>query len=150
MLTRRTVLASSVAASLTLVAPAAASEVSDNKKIAKRYIDEVYNARNMAVLDEIVSPNFVPTNPDDAPGIEALKARIDQALEFNTYMVDGIAYEIDAMAGEKANVFVRGWVNGTNSSGKKISAAFFVHLVFEAGLIVGAWNLMDQTALMGI
>jgi steroid delta-isomerase-like uncharacterized protein len=40
-----------------------------NKAIVRRYIDEVWNKGNMAVVDELVAANAVDHDPNNPPGL---------------------------------------------------------------------------------
>lgn len=148
---RRHALALTGIAGLLKLNPALAKEdIKGNKFAAKRYINDVWNERSLDTVNEIFSPRFVPANEDDAEGLDALKDRLDQMLEMNTYIVEKIRYEIVDVTGEAENVFIRGNVTGTSSSAKKVKATFFVQLKFDGGLIVSEWSLFDQLAMMGL
>ncbi len=150
-LSRRSAIAlAGIAATSRLTVARAAEDVQANKAAAKRYIDEVWNKRSLGVIDEIFSPEFIPTNDDEVEGLDALKQRLDQTLEYNTYSVEDIQYEIVVIAGEAENVFIRGLVTGKSSSAKKIKAPFFVHLKFDGGLIVSELSVFDQLAMIGV
>ena len=149
-LDRRTAVSVAAFGALAKVAPTLAKEnPKANKAVAQRYIDEVLNAGNMATLDEIVSPQFTPVNPDDAPGVEGLKARLSQMLQINTYTVKDVSYGVATAVAESNYVLLRGDVKGTSSAGKKIDATFFVELKFSGGLIVAEWSVFDQKAMFG-
>ena len=49
--------------------------VEENKKIARRFVDEVLNNKNLAALDELVAEDFVELDPlpGQAQGREGLK-----------------------------------------------------------------------------
>lgn len=151
MVTRRTVLAGSGLMALATAIPASAKEDSEAiKAAALRWITEVLNGQNYGVLDEIVSPDYVSPNADDAPGIDALKSRVQSARESDGYSVKDPKYTTEDSAVKSPNVFIRGSITGANDRGKNIHATFFAEFVFSGGLIVSHYFLEDQTALYGI
>src|SRR5712692_3968146 len=53
----------------------------DNKANARRFIEEVWNQGNLAVIDEITSPNYVDHDPAmTVQGIEGLKQFVSMYL----------------------------------------------------------------------
>jgi hypothetical protein len=147
---RRAALSLAGMAVVAVASPVAAKEdPTANKKVAQQYIDEVWNKQNLSLLDQIVSPDFKPSHADDAPGIDGLKQRLGQALQFNGFAVQHATYAVATMAAEGSYVFLRGDLKGTSSAGKKIDAPFFVELKFVNGLVVQEWSVTDQTALFG-
>ena len=150
MISRRSALIGAGVSAMALAVPATAAEDNTaNKATAQRYIDEVLNNGNTAILAEIVSPDYVSPNPDDAPGIDAYKARLDSKLQTDSYLLKHIKYSADDIAVKSPNVFVRGYVTGTSTQGKAIKALYFIEFAFKDGLIVTDWLLRDETAVMG-
>lgn len=150
MTTRRSLLAMSAASAALIALPASAKEDNEaNKASALRFIDEVFNQKNLGVVDDLVSPAYESPNPDDAPGIDALRSRLDSDMTYGTFLVDDAVYATEDTAVKSPNVFVRGVITGS-SQGKKISAVFFAEFTFSGGLIAKHWLLRDQTALMGL
>ena len=46
----------------------------DNKAIVRRYIEEIYNKRNLEIADELVTENYVNyTGFETVKGVEGLK-----------------------------------------------------------------------------
>lgn len=148
---RRTVLSLAAVAGLSVATPVmAAEDNAANKATAERYITEVLNGGNVGVLDEIVSPEYVSQKPDEAAGIDALKTRVDQMNQFDGFSVADRTYTIEAMAVKSPNVFVRGYITGTSSGGKKVNAVYFYQFEFRDGLIVTDWSLRDEIGLLGL
>lgn len=148
---RRAVLSAAGIAAVAFAAPASAAEDNAaNKMTAERYINEVLNGGNVGVLDEIVSADYTPQAADEAAGIDALKTRVDQMNQFDGFTVTERVYSIEAMAVKSPNVFVRGYITGTSSGGKKINATYFYQFEFKDGLIVTDWSLRDEVALLGL
>jgi hypothetical protein len=148
---RRAALSLAGVAAVSVAAPTMAKEdVKANKTTTQIYINTIWNNGDMSALDAIVSPKFTPSKADDAPGIEGLKQRLSQMLQFNGFTVNNIKYGLHDLAGDGAFVFGRGSVTGTSSAGKKIDASFFVELKFSGGLIVTEWSAFDQSAMLGL
>jgi predicted ester cyclase len=57
--------------------------VEANKAIVRRFIDEILNKGDVAVIDEIVAADYVRHMPggQDIPGPAGLKAQVEQAKE---------------------------------------------------------------------
>ena len=148
---RRVVLSVAGLSALAMAAPTSAAEDNAaNKATAERFVNEVLNGRNFGVMDEIVSPEYESQNPDDAPGRDAYKTRLSQKLEFDGYMVENMTHSIEDMAVRSPNVFVRGYVTGTSTGGKKVNAVYFIQFRFRDGMIVTDWMLRDEIAMMGL
>lgn len=151
MVSRRAILSAAGVSAVSLAIPASAKEDNEaNKATALRFINEVLTGGNVGILDEIIAETYESPNPDDAPGRDALKSRIDNDIQYQSYSIEGAVYTTDDIAIKSPNVFVRGYVQGANTQGKKIDAVYFAEFKFEGGLIVTHWLLKDEIALMGI
>jgi predicted ester cyclase len=54
----------------------------ENKALVRRYIEEAYNKRNLAIIDELVAATYTvhPSPPDRKPGIEGERQFVSMAL----------------------------------------------------------------------
>jgi predicted SnoaL-like aldol condensation-catalyzing enzyme len=132
----------------TMAATPSAQEV--NKTAATNYINEVWNKGNVAAIDQLVSPDFVPSDPNDAPGVDAFKARVTASLRSANSFVKNLQYTIEDTLGDGDKVVLRGHLTGSSSQGKKINATYFNEFQFKDGLIVSGWSLVDQSAIFGL
>lgn len=148
---RRAALSLAGIAAVAVAAPVRAGTTTEaNKTTAKNYINEVWGKGNVAAIDQFVSPDVRPSDPNDAPGLDAFKARVQNGIQSAAAFVKNIHYTIEDIAAESDRVFIRGAINGASSAGKKINAAYFDELQFKDGLIVAEWSLVDRTALLGM
>lgn len=147
---RRSVIAAAGISALSFVAPASASPESDAMKaVAQRFVDEVLTAGNLSVIDDLFADTYESPNPEDAPGREAYKTRLDDDLSFDKYQATDIKYSIENTAITGKNLLLRGQVTGISTQGKKINAVYFVQFAFADGLITSAWFLRDERTISG-
>lgn len=150
MVSRRAFCAVSGLAAVGSVLPASAKEDSEViKAIALRFVDEVLTAGNTSALPELVSPNYESANDEDAPGLDAYQTRLDNYIQFRSYLITSIAFAVEASAVKSPNVFVRGHVTGADTQGKKVDALFFIQFEFQGGLITKVWSLVDDYTIDG-
>jgi len=124
-----------------------------NKLLVRRYYDEVLNGRNLAVLDDILSPAFrsrMSNNPD--VGFEGYKAAVVQT---HTTLPDTHVDIQDQFA--EGNRVVTRWVAtathqgnfaGIPPTGKKVTVtAIHIHRI-ENGKIVELWEEINLFGLI--
>lgn len=127
----------------------------DNKAVLRRLFEEVANAKNLDVIDEIVSVDAVdhdafPGMP--ANGLEAYKAVFgaSQAAFSDFHMT------IHDMIAEGDQVAIRATVSGTHdgefmgirATGKTISIGAVEVFEVKDGKITGRWGTPDRATLM--
>lgn len=148
---RRAVLSASGIAAVSLAAPAsAANDSAAMKAAAQRFVDEVLNGGNVAVIDELYAENYESSNPDDAPGRDAYKTRLGNKIETDGYLVTDTAFSVESMATNGGDLLLRGFVTGTSTRAKKIKALYFMQFRFKDGLVVTDWMLRDEASMMGM
>jgi len=127
----------------------------DNKAVIRRLFDEVSNARNLNVLDEIVAEDAVehdgfPGMPDTGP--EAYRAVYGGShAGFSDFHM-----ELHDLIAEGDNVAVRATVRGTHDgefigippTGKAISVGVVEIFEVKDGKITGRWGAPDRATLM--
>jgi steroid delta-isomerase-like uncharacterized protein len=128
--------------------------VEENKAIYRRFVDEIINQGNFALVDQLFAANYVDHNaPPGAPGgLEGVKAVF--AL-FRTGFPD-VHFTIDRMVGEGDKVAT--WVtgHGTNNgsfmgippSGKEATWASTGIFRVVNGKIVEHWGTPDLASLL--
>lgn len=127
----------------------------DNKALARRLYDEVINAGNLDLLDELVADDFVeheafPGMP--ATGPEAPKAVLGM---FKAAFSD-MKFTVEDMIAEGDKVVVRATVTGTHDgefmgippTGKSFSASAIDIVEIKDGKATAHWGLTDQAAMM--
>jgi len=127
----------------------AADATKANIALAKTFVADVLNGGNSGTIDTIVDPNIAASNPNDAPGADAFKARIASWVQTIGYSVKGGKFTTKSVVASGNDVIVRGYITGSSSQGKAISATYFVQLTVKSGLIVGSWHAHDFNALIG-
>ncbi len=127
----------------------------ENKARSRRFIEEVWNQGNMAVVDEIVAPDFVnhtALDPNEAPGPEPTKAFV---TAMRTAFPD-LQVKVDDMVAE-GDMTVSRWtatgthrgdfmgIPATNKVGTTSGMTMSRH---KGGKIVEAWAQQDMMGLM--
>lgn len=120
-----------------------------NKEIDRRYLEEVYNKGNIALVDEFITPNYVYHGPGgvEIKGIEGMK---QFAIELRTYFPDNV-FTIEDTVAEGDKVMYRwsqratssGWRGIEATIGKKIVMTGFMLDRFEGSKIAESWESVD-------
>jgi len=125
----------------------------ENEALVRRFFDEVCNARDLDVADEIIAADYVSHIPQTPPGEgpEGVKAAIaiyQDALEGH--------WDVQEMHSAGDRVFTRwvgrgthvGEINGIAPTGATIAVeALSVHRVAD-GLIAEDWTVWDALGLL--
>ena len=74
-----------------------ADETARNLATVKRLFAEVYNDANLEHVDQIISPDYVPSDPDLAPGIDAYRARQETSIADFAEAYTSYTFVIDDM-----------------------------------------------------
>ncbi len=126
----------------------------DNKVLMRRFVEEVFNKKNLAAIDEFIAPDhvdhtlppFLPTTP------EGTKRAIDMYL---TAFPD-LCITIEDMIAEGDKVVVRYTSRGTQKgafggippTGKQVTVSSIVIARMAGGKIVEEWGLDDQMGML--
>ena len=125
-----------------------------NKAIARRLLEEVWNKGNLKVLDEYVAAgatNHDPNNPI-APGPEGLKqiaslyrsAMPDLHFKLDHELADGdyVVHRITATGTQ------RGDLPGIPATGKRATVTGVITTRFKDGKVAEGWSLFDQLGML--
>jgi predicted ester cyclase len=125
----------------------------ENKASARRFLEEVMNQGDVAVIDEVSSPDFEDhtSPPGVPPGNEGFKAFVGA---FRTAFPD-LHYTIDDELAEGDKVVqrvtgsgtMRGDFQGMPASGKSATWGEIHITRFENGKAVEHWGVVDQFAM---
>ncbi len=127
----------------------------ENKANSRRFLDEVLNRGNLAVIDELTGPNFVDHSlpPGVPPTIEGVKAFFTM---FRAAFPD-LHYTIEDEVAEGDRVWqrstghgtMRGDFQGMPASGKEATWSE-IHIVrFDAdGKTAEHWGVVDQVGML--
>jgi steroid delta-isomerase-like uncharacterized protein len=129
--------------------------MTDYKRIAERWFEEVLSEGKMEVIDELCSPDHVEHNPlpgTDPVGLAGIRegvTRVRAAFPDIEVTVEDIVVEGDQLA---ARTTLRGTHEGeffgVPATGKRIEVSRYDFVRFEDGLAVEHWGTIDSAALM--
>jgi steroid delta-isomerase-like uncharacterized protein len=125
----------------------------ENEALVRRFFEELYNARNVDVADEIIAADFVnhvPQNPsaEGPEGIKATVAAYEERLDAH--------WDIQEMHSTGDRVFVRwigsgthvGELNGIAPTGATISIEALAMFRIADGKIAEEWTVYDALGLL--
>jgi steroid delta-isomerase-like uncharacterized protein len=126
-----------------------------NKATARRFIDEVVNRGNVAVIDELAGPNYVdhtaaPGMPPTAEGQKAFITMFRAAFPDLHYTIEDTVAEGDRLVQRNtAHGTMKGDFMGMPASGKEATWSE-IHIVrFDAdGKAVEHWGVVDQLGML--
>ena len=125
-----------------------------NKALVRRLVDEVFNRRNVSVVDELLAPDFIEHEviPGLPPGREGAK----QMFVMLHGAFPDFKGSIDDLIAEGEKVVMRWTWTGTQKgefmgmppSGKRMSIGVIDIIRFSGGKAVEHWGISDNLALM--
>jgi steroid delta-isomerase-like uncharacterized protein len=127
----------------------------DTKAIARRFLEEAFNSGNLAVVDELVAPEFVNHDaalPEPGVGIEAAKASITGYRE----AFPDLRLTIEQQLAEGEYVTTRWSARGTHQgnlmgmapTGKQATVTGITIDRIVDGRFVESWTNWDTLGLM--
>lgn len=124
-----------------------------NKQLIRLFLQRV-NAGDLAVVDELLSDDFI--EHEEIPGLPANKAGVRQMFEMFQAAFAGAQFEVDDVIADGDTVSVRARLTGTHhadfmgvpASGNKISVGIADYFRIDDGVMVEHWGVMDTGALM--
>jgi predicted ester cyclase len=126
----------------------------ENKAITRRFLNEVANGGNIAVLDDLYTPNFVDRSvPPGVPGTtEAAKgfwSMFRAAFPDLRYTLEDEVVEGDKIAQRfTAHGTMRGDFQGMPASGKEATWSEIHIIRFADGKVVEHWGVVDQLGML--
>lgn len=128
--------------------------IGENKRIARRYIEDLWAKGNLDLLDHLISERFVNHSPapDEPPGIDGIKGGIEI---FHNGFSD-IKFAIEDLVTEEDKIVIRGLFQGIHTgeflgvppTQKEITMTWIIILQIEDGKITDRWANMDDLGLM--
>ena len=123
----------------------------ENLILARRYVDEFMNKRDLDLADEIIAPDFTHTllGFGDTHGREAWKQTVQAIVD----AMPDAQWTVDEMVAQGDTVVVRWTFAGTHSgsdwagwpaAGNKISTPMVVFFYFAEGKIASGRSLADS------
>jgi steroid delta-isomerase-like uncharacterized protein len=125
-----------------------------NKANARRFIDEVVNAGNVAVIDELSSPNFVdhtapPGVPPTAEGTKVFLAMLRAAFpDLHATIEDQVAEGDRVVQRVTTHGTMSGDFQGMPASGKEATWSGIHITRFADGKAVEHWGVVDQLGML--
>jgi steroid delta-isomerase-like uncharacterized protein len=126
----------------------------ENKVLMSRFLEEVFNKKNLAVIDEFIAPNhvdhtlppFLPTTP------EGTKRAIDMFLkafpDVHLTVEDMITEGDKVVTRYTSRGTLKGAFIGIPPTGKQITVSSIIIARIVDGKIVEEWGLDDQMGMI--
>ena len=126
----------------------------ENKAAAQRFIDEILNRGNVAIIDEAVSPDIVDHQPPPGvpPGREGLKLFLTSFRgafpDLHYTVVEAIAEGDRVVQLTSARGTMKGDFAGMPASGKTATWDEIHISRFKDGKVVEHWGVVDQLGML--
>src|SRR5438552_5739601 len=124
-----------------------------NKDVVRRFLEEVWNAGNLDVVDELIAPDYVNhTDPGQPPGPEGVKPLVTQ---FRSAFPD-VHNAIEDVVAEEDRVAVRVTIRGTHKgelfgippTGKHATITGMAFYRVANGQLAEHWVVRDHLGLL--
>jgi steroid delta-isomerase-like uncharacterized protein len=125
-----------------------------NKALAKRVWDEMFNQRNIAVIDELFASDYVFHGPQgqELKGTENLKKFLSQFLEAFPDLhlkINDLVAEGDKVASRVTMTGThKGELHGIAPTGKEVTTTIILITRFIDGKVVEDWESRDDLGLL--
>ena len=129
--------------------------VEDNKRLVRRWTDEVWNQGKLDLIDELVAPDYVrqdPAWPEEVQGREGLRqyvSTVRQAFTDLQVTIEDIIAEADKVVVRwRAKATHQGDFLGIRPTWREIAmAGISIHRI-ASGRIAETWDRYDALGLM--
>ena len=129
----------------------------DNKALVRRFIEEVWNQRNLAIFDELTASNFLFHDPD-LPTVRTYEDFKQWIIESLTAFPD-LHLTIEEQIAEGDQVVTRWTSRGTHTgdlvkpmplpaTGKQVTISGTDIARFAGGKVIELWHLADALSYM--
>lgn len=127
--------------------------VETNTAVSNRWYEEVFNAGNLALIDELFAPNFVDHDPSNPlPGLEGVRQLVsmyrgafpDLHLTIEDEITEGDRV-VTRFTGRGTH---KGSLMGIPPTGKRVTITAIDILRFENGKIAEHWGNQDLLGMM--
>jgi len=129
--------------------------IEENKAIARRFFEEVWNNGNLAVADELLAPNIIFHLPGKSEGVIGDRESYKQVVRRNRTAFPDLQEEIEDIIAEGDRVVARWLWQGTHQgewhgytpTGKKFTYGGITILRIADGKIVEDWFYSELLGL---
>jgi len=126
----------------------------ENRRVVRRVVDEAWNSGNVAVIDELLSPDYVLHIPSREEGVDREGYRV--AINMYRAALSEFRLAIDEMIVNEDRVITRWTISGTHRgpymgltpTDKPITLAGISIRRIEGGKIAEEWVASDMLGLM--
>ncbi len=126
----------------------------DPKVIIRRFYDEVINGRNLALLDELTTPDFI--EHEDVAGVAPGREGAKQFFSMVQGGFPDFRMNVEDVIAEGDKVVVRSRLTGTHegefmgvaATGKTIDVSVIDIVLFSEGKVAEHWGVTDTGGLM--
>jgi predicted ester cyclase len=131
-----------------------ADDVEQNTQIVRRLYDELFTKWNLAVIDEVFSPEYLghempPGTPRGPEGIRRLYARFREGLPDIRFTVEDLIAGGDRVVVRwRVNATHRGVVQGIPPTGAQVSFEGIAIYRLSKGKVVERWVVADRAGLL--
>lgn len=126
----------------------------DKKVIIKRFYDEVINERNLELLDELTTPDFI--EHEEVAGVASGREGAKQFFSMVQSAFPDFRMNVEDIISEGDKVVVRSKLTGTHkgefmgvpATGKSISVSVIDIVLFSEGKVAEHWGVTDTGGMM--
>jgi steroid delta-isomerase-like uncharacterized protein len=125
-----------------------------NKAIVRRFVEEVQNGGNLAVVDEVAAPGYInhtaPAGvPADREGLKQLTAMFRRAFPDGQMTIEDMVAEEDRVATRKTfRGTHRGELMGIPPTGNAVAIGLMDMVGLVDGKVVESWSAADDLGLL--
>ena len=126
----------------------------ENKTVMRRLYEEVWNKRNLSIVDELVAVDFLDHNSSAglAPGIDGFKQGLAIAIatfpDIHLTIEDLIAEGDKVVSHLIARGTHKGEIMGIPPTGKQVAFTCIDIVRIDSGKIMERWSLIDVSNMM--
>jgi steroid delta-isomerase-like uncharacterized protein len=125
-----------------------------NKELLQRFYDDVINGRNLDLIDELLSDDFV--EHEEFPGIPPTRDGVKQAFAMFYAAFPDIHFRVDDIVAEGDVVAARVTITGTHqgefmgipATGRSVEVAAIDFVSFKDGKGTAHWGISDMVSLL--
>ncbi len=127
-----------------------------DKALIRRFIEELFNQGNLAIVGEIVAPGFIereqlpPGLPEGREGVKVLTGMLRNAFPDFKATIEDILAEGDKVVIRMtwSGTHTGGEFMGIPATGKKVSFGVIDIIRISGGKVVEHWGQMDSMLMM--